>query len=415
MADNTTEVATPPPLVDEAAVQWLTLPATLADAVGIQSAAFYRPKAGHTLGTEDIYAVRCNENYVDIKAVLENERAYVRMALFRATKIFFYRCVGKQPLILMGHFDATAIKDGSRAIEAAVLRTTEAKSQKCLRIEVQKPVDPRDKKNLSRKLFRVIGSAENVASFVKECQPFHYASAKPHFVPGVMVAHAFLCEEALLDFKTFPSLYKTLLFEKVDNIVSSSNSAKQLTLRNPAASIDDVAAVGLRLQEYGCFATLRSNGTLRITIHGDSPVTADTVKALRGIVGLDWKIFTDTPINVWQRDRESIAAGPRAPAAPKKQGPPREPQVEQALAEGDIVVKISADHVVHPLDFVAIANFMNGTVIQHVISKYNDTPLAALIRAPPAQEANIQGLLDEPFSIDEMGQWHAVRVRPPRV
>jgi hypothetical protein len=66
-----------------------------------------------TLSPEAVYAARCNENYTDVKAALENGRSYVRAAALKAQVITIYRCIAKPPVIILSGFAVNEIKDAA--------------------------------------------------------------------------------------------------------------------------------------------------------------------------------------------------------------------------------------------------------------------------------------------------------------
>ena len=146
--------------------------------------AFYAPKAGHVLRSDNVFAVRCNENYNDVKACLEGERAYIRNAAFRADHIVFYRAYGKQPILIIGCFDDAAIRNCGRSMDSAVDRSITVRPQKINRIEMP-GVDA-----FVEEPWRVIGSVTAVDNLLAGAPASWRASVKLHHVEGFKVAQS---------------------------------------------------------------------------------------------------------------------------------------------------------------------------------------------------------------------------------
>jgi hypothetical protein len=374
------------------------VPPTLREHVAVDSLPFYRPRRGHELTSTTMYAIRCNENYVDVKAAYEGERAYVRNAILRANGLWFYRAAGRQPIIIATNFEDKPIKSGGRAMEAAIGRTVfvvPAKRGIRIDIELQTADEP----------YRIIGTTPAIEEFIRDGPPRFHATVKPHHVEGLSICTAFLQPEDVA-----PATYGYLMFERLANIVSSNRSDCQLTLRNPEAAGNDAFAIAELLQNFGATVTLRTHNVLRATLSTD--VNVDTVNQLTAILPTGWRIFTDTPLNVWAGSR-SQGQNPR-PAKQKttthKNHKQQEPEVVAQQQQGNIVVKIAADYPVHYMTFEAIAASMDASILKICTTKFSDVPLAALLVFPPDAAESIDSLCQEPFSIDEAGLWYATRV-----
>ena len=127
----------------------------------------------------------------------------------------------------------------------------------------------------------------------------------------------------------------------------------------------------------------------------------------------DWRIFSDTPLDVWAGAREQNANAPRG--GDKNNKRTQEPEVAEAIAQGNIVCKISADYVVHPTVFGQLASSWNAKIVKVIETKYNDVPLAALFAFSAAQADLVNELCADPFAIDDFGSYHAARVGARRV
>lgn len=304
---------------------------------------FYRPTSGHELKKEATFAVRCNENYADIAAAFEWERAYVRAALLRCKSIFFYRCSAKNPIIIMKGFEAESIStNGVRAADAAKKRTivirpkTEVTQHK-LAIEINP-------------LYRITGPTAQIEEFIKlpvATGEDVCATVKPHHVAGLSIAHAFL------NLSQVAHLKRTVCVELLSNILTSEKQNQQMTIRGETSSL---AKIAMDLQKLGAFSSLRTHGTLRVTM----PKAVDTKLVNEIKIKYGVKVFTDTPVNVWSAGRP-------------------ESDVQNQVPEGKKLVKVAADYMPHPAEFKAVAAHLKGTLHSVRPSKFTDKPMACLV------------------------------------
>jgi hypothetical protein len=340
---------------------------------------FYRPKLGHQLLRGSIFAVRCNDIYEDCKAAFEGERGYVRQALLRAQEITFFRCIAKHPIIIMANFEAFEIKDANkRAIESAVDRTRTVRA-----ITGARPLALNASLNIpTTELFRLTGPAEAVAEFAASATAAMHFTARESHVKGAAVGHCYLSPEEAAE------VAKTVLIEKVRHIISSCETARQLTLRKADVAADHLLEIGLRLQELGALTHLRTYGTLRITM--PSAVTKETVDIIKTACP-EYKVFTDTPINVWGSDHPNREAHQVSEA------------VKMAKANTEVkLAKLGTDTPPHPALFAAVAESLGATLVEVCNTKIVNAPLAAIIAFPVSMDTS--SLAADAFFIDCNGQ-----------
>jgi len=390
--DTDPPIIVPPPM-DE----YFIVPERLAEAIKCDTIRFYRPRLNHTLTQNDRYAVRCNESYLDIKAALEGERAYVRLAALKAQEIWFYRCNGKPPIIIIGNFSCDIIKaPGSRAIDDAANRCVTVKPTKSHHIQIDYD------KNIEH--YRITGPLSEIMELSALATADIHWSTKQHHVEGWMVAHAFLSADKARE------LFETgakVMFDKVTHITTSTFGASQITMRSDTASYDETLAVAMAIRSAGGWSHLRTHRTLRATLA--KIVDADTLQELKKSYP-GWKIFSDTPISAWAGNRQETQREER-PKKPKQQW--RDVEVQQALSQQKPVVKISADHMPNPEAVKAICHHFNAQLIKIVQARFTDSPMSFVIAFNPSTtEAHLNAILSEPFAIDDQGLWYATRVQP---
>jgi hypothetical protein len=370
-------------------LQWFVVPPTLQPFVNeLQSIVFYRPKAGHQLAADATYAVRLNEAYTDVKAALENERAYVRAAALKAGRIVFYPCIGKNPVMVLSGFEEKPIREGNRAMEAAVGRAVTVRPQKAHRLETAMTHDT--------VFVRVCGQQALISKLAK-----HAAShgrpidVKQHHVEGAFFANLHVHPEKLT-----AKITSKMCVTYVQDITSSVNAEYQLTMRRHGATAEETIEIGTHIQVIGGRTHLRTHGTLRATM--PQKVTADVVASLRASYP-EWSIYTDTPTNVW-------ASAPAHPTTAKPKTAPI-PDVTAAVQCGHQVFKIQADYTPSPQSFQAIANALQGQLIHVVEAKFTDAPMSCFISLPASADVSS---LAAPFAIDDWGHWYASPVRGPK-
>ncbi len=142
----------------------------------------------------------------------------------------------------------------------------------------------------------------------------------------------------------------------------------------------------------------------------DVEVTPEIVKAARDRVaefGAEFRVFTDTPLNVW-------AAGPPGPSQQRR---PKPAPIRKPIANNNRLVRIAADYEPHPEAFERIAAHFGGKVHNVREAKYTDRPMDALISIP--KDTDVTNMIENGFAIDEEGVWTmepigvAFGVRPP--
>jgi hypothetical protein len=326
------------------------VPPLLKKLFDVDTIPFYRPALGHQLTQEALYAVRLNEAYADVGAVLEWERIYVRTAMLRAERIAFYHCSAKNPILLLGKFSPTNISSGGRAADDAKNRTTTVcPATNVVPITLPKPVSH---------LFRLTGPTTVMQGVAGGAAKENYFTAKDSHMPGFSVGHCYMTEEQLAVMRA------TLCVEKMENIVTSSNAKRQFTMRAEGRdAAAKLVAAALRLQASGALTCLRTFGTLRVTMPSD--VTPEVLRKLK-IDNQGCRFYTDTPLNVWGTQRQETE--------------------KIAIPQGQKLIRVSADYLPHPDEFAAVAAFLGGSVHEIRGSRFTDRPMSCTVVVPSSLE-----------------------------
>jgi hypothetical protein len=178
-----------------------------------------------------------------------------------------------------------------------------------------------------------------------------------HHVQGYATAHAWLTnDEGML-------IMDKVLIEDMKNIVTSRNAERQVTARTSKGTAA-IVALALEAQvKYGCLATLRTHGTVRITA-GDAitPKILSIVRSMHAHV----RVFTDVPVNAW------------APANPDDAPKP----VQIAPPEGKKVVRLMADYAPPVHHFAVAAKKLGGSVAEIRHSKFTSVAMTAIALVP---------------------------------
>jgi hypothetical protein len=345
-------------------------------------------EAGTTL------AVRLNENYEDAHAIVQGERSYVRPYTLRAQDIVVMKTGGKHPIMFMTGFATDQITDGTkRACDAAADRIVFAENKKLPKIDVNSTI-PQDRLD-----YRIIGPIDEMNKIIDElCTDEWMKQMRSHHVNNVGVLHAYLTPQDLRKVRE-----KKVSVELKQNIVSSVNKARMLTIRKTDATADQMFELAQKLQtgkvipavSASATSCFRTHGTLRVTL--DVEVTSAVLKALReNLTG--FRLFTDVPVNVWASAPGDGNAGTiNVPRAPR----PR--PAHKPLSNDRRLVRISADYEPHPSAFAKIAEFFKGSVHNIRDPRFTDRPMDALISVP--KDADYSTYIAEGFAIDEGGSW----------
>jgi hypothetical protein len=363
------------------------VPSCLQEHLGADPIIFFQPSKGHRLSPDARFAVRCNENYADVKACLENERAYVRQAALKAENILMYRCVAKHPVLVMSAFREVDIKVGAtRAIESAVARAITIRPPTgARRIDLGEVVTNQDP------MHRLTGPLEALNAYAASAEAHHHYRVKDSHMERAGVAHAYLNETELAKAK------ESVLVEAVRHITASEQSPFQLTLRDKTQSCDALLKIGIQLQTgYGALCTLRTYGTLRVTF--PEAVDASTYKWLKERLPSSMAIFTDTPINVWAEGTDN-----------KKST--RSEAVNTAQSEGNVVVRFASDSTPHPSVFEALARHFGGTLLEVCDDKFNTAAMGCLIKfSAEVWSSSVLPTVADAFSISDT-VWLATPLR----
>jgi hypothetical protein len=307
---------------------------------------FYRPTQGHQLMPQDTYAVRLNEAYVDIGAALEWERIYVRAAMLRAEKMFFYKCSAKNPILIMHGFSAFNIRVGND-------RVTDSAKTRCITVTPFTNIVKATTSITANKfrLYRATGTTEMIQHLAAKSLPENHLATKDSHMEGCATAHLYLTETQVLD------VVKIAMIEDMSHIISSTKETHQVTIRKNGAT-RELIQLAMKLQEHGATTCLRTHGTIRATF--ERAVNARTLQELR-VKHPTVRFYTDTPVSVWGQTRQ-------------EDQPERKP-----VPTGKKLMKISADYMPHPDHFQVVATHFKGIVHQIRPSKFTDRPMSCLI------------------------------------
>ena len=265
-----------------------TCPREVREASGVESAPFYRPTKDMKLEPQHVFAVRCNKKYRDIVAVTNNERTYVRTALLCAEKIFFYRCHGGNPILLLKGFAAVpfAAPVGQRSIDTVKTRTTviDEPHEETLRIETP----------LVHEVICTTVLLRDAAALIKLLPNRLLGTTKDSHVPGLAETYFAVTEKDCADLRE-----AKVPFFFMDNILTSRFALRQLSFR----CLSDVSATTLvaaccRIQQeyYGATAIVSTHKTIRINLPFD--LRPAVIKHIRLLIDKNLgntKFFTDAP------------------------------------------------------------------------------------------------------------------------
>ena len=190
---------------------------------------FLRGKAlGQPLGPDNVYAIRCNEQYVDGEAAIEGERTHARAAMLKAGSIHLFFPHGKRPIIILSKFEQSNIKSATeRATDAAKKRIRCMKRSASTKLEVKKRDIPGQ--------LRIIGKNADLEEIARKVPAESFWAVRSHHIDGLSTAHVYLTDEVAK--QVLDSFNVTI--ERVSNIVSSLNSSKQLTIRKDNTTFDN--------------------------------------------------------------------------------------------------------------------------------------------------------------------------------
>jgi hypothetical protein len=356
-----------------------------------------RPSTGAACDKNSTYAVRLNEAYEDIKAALESERWYVRNMAMRANNILFYRCVGKNPVLILGSFEKTPIRtETTRAMDDACSRAAVVKPQKFNRIEAGSPEG-------DHQFVRICGTTEEIEKFAEHINRdtgANVTQVKHHHVAGLAYCHLYLKPESIEKINT-----KLFVYCNMKNIISSHNASRQFTVRCPNATLEQTLEVASQFAILQHEVYVRTHGTLRVTLNGGEVSQEFVEQVLTAFPG--WKVFTDTPMSVW-------AGSQNDPTKPKKKQPtkPKIPEVTEALKSKKKVFKIVADHLPMQDSFRRVAKALKGDILHEIDAKWTDAQMGFFI----AFDVDVDtSLLSDPFAIDDSGLWYATQIGTSRV
>ena len=141
-------------------------------------------------------------------------------------------------------------------------------------------------------------------------------------------------------------------------------------------------------------------------------MTPESTKALREVLGEGWKIFTDTPLDVWAADREGNAP------TNKQNKPPAKATSEPVRAafkdDSKIVCRLAADYIAHSAMFTKICAHFGAELVELSNAKYTDGPMSALITFKKEHAQVVANNSVEPISFNDDGLWY-LQIIPKRV
>ena len=352
-------------------------------------------RATTVLGPETVVAIRANEAYKDSGAFINGERHYVRAAMLRAGTIDVIRVHAKNPVIVLRNFSPTEIKQDNSpsAIVAAQGRVAWHASPRGKKITLQRaiPTTPQ---------YRITAPVDIVQRLLENGTPEMCVKVGDHHVQGIAVAHAYLLPEAVQHARDAKALITDL-----DNIVTSTNEAKQITIRatgkiNPNIVYDFAARLQNADPSLGieglqkCEATYRTHNCVRMTMAND--ITPQLLREIRLKLPPETRVFTDVPIDVWGPGRDDA---PRAPRGPRK---PREPKApkhhDPDIPEGYRLLRAAADYAPHPATFGALAEAIGGKLISVDNSRFTTRPMGCKIAVPA--DMDLSEYLEAAFTLE---------------
>jgi hypothetical protein len=142
------------------------------------------------------------------------------------------------------------------------------------------------------------------------------------------------------------------------------------------------------------------------------------------MIGSKWKIFTDTPIDVWAQARAEREATRKA-RPPKPSNDKNAPADALASGKSEIstimesqpeykkmfLIKVSADCITPQELFPHVATALGGQVVKIIHAKYADVPLAVWIVAPPSE--TLTSMLEAEFEVGLGATLTATSLRAP--
>ena len=377
--------------------QFFKTPAHLLADIPHESIPFLNAKNMSSITPESCFAIRLNEYFTDAKAIFENERAYVRQAANRAQTIVAFRCATKKPILILSDFQKLDIQgtNSQKVIDATAERVRFING-KISRVEYARP----DK--TSRIRCRIMSTPEILGTITDKTTQVHQLIQSATHIKNVWKGQLVLTDEEIA------GIARTVLIEKMVHIETSFSKNRQVTLRCPEATLPEVLDVGLKLQAQGATVTLRTYGTLRVTLPEN--VDRTTFSKLKQQFP-KFLVYLDTPVNVWAR------AGTECPAnhvPNNKTGKPRSAAFTAAQEKGQVVARLMAHFPPIPEDFHYLAKHFGGTVIECCQDKYADVPTVCLCAFPPASLDVLQELQQNPFG-DGQEIWSLQILSKPRV
>ena len=333
----------------------------------------------------DAFAVRFNEKYHDPGAALQGERIYVRKAMLRAGSIDVFPINGKNPVMIIRDFQAGPITGNQPSLTLAKNRVqwhTPPTSGKRLKTQASKP---------NAKQYRITAPAETTNTLAAGATTDMHFATNEHHVPGMLVAHAYLSDDAVQVARDAGALIMDL-----NNIVTSENDACMITIRaEKKIDCNAVYNFATRLQNADpslgieglekSQATYRTYNCVRMTM--PRAITPEFLRNLRKKLPPDTVALTDVPLNMWASSRNEAPRAPRPPRAPK----PAKPRSD--APEGTRTYHFACDHVPHPEEFNILANALGGTLVEVANSRYTTRPMACKVAVD--KDKDISEFLEE--------------------
>lgn len=340
------------------------------EAFGASSMMYLRPSKDMKLGPNEMYAVRCNEKFEDMPIVINGERGYVRDALLRAGKIFFYRCPGSNPILVMSAFAATAwsAPAGTRNVDAIADRTTTIRQPFTATSNIPFTTD--------RYYVRATILSHEIDGLVQ---------LLPEAVVGTRVGHVegTLIVTLAVNGPDADKLRATKIpFMPLKFITSSLGADCKLTIRTkeertPKQLMDICGKIQLLGSACAIFSTHKS-----IRVCMPNALTTAMIRTLR--LAVETKLeqtmcFTDVPLGTWNSGN-TITTEETLP----------EPTEEQK-SKGIIRI-LRAEHHPLPGEFAIVTAHLKCTVLAYGTSKFTDTVMSALVVFKKEEKTRVEAL-----------------------
>lgn len=327
--------------------------------IGSKHCFFLRPSKDMKLEENATYAVRANEKYLGVKAMIAGERAYVRQALLQTNKLLVHAQPGKHPLLILHGFR----QPGTETPQAALKRLCDSYTSFSPEMEVPEADSFKVQYSLNHTLIRIVCLSTEVSKLPTD------ARVRDGHVLGTKIA-TLKADEA-----TQARLVEAgFSFLHYSDILSDDNIEKKFTLKfkktvSPATAIN--AANKIMKNVPGCRAIFKTFSTLRVTCV--SSLKPQVLRQVRAIVdsNLDSTYaIPDEPMTAWKSNPEPIN---------QAQDDPPEPLNEAPLKPGSLHRIARCNYLPQPEEFEHVAKALGATIAGYGQSLYTDAVMSCLL------------------------------------